>query len=227
MSTVLITGANRGIGYEFVRQYAGDGWRVLACCREPARAEALRAVKGAVSIHPLDVTQSASVLAAKMEIGSEPIDLLINNAGFIGQRAGKLGHVDYDDWNVTLNVNLLGPARVSSAFVANVLASRQKKLVTISTRMSSFTECKAIDFLAYRTSKAAVNMMTKLAANELGPQGATVVLLHPGWVKTELGGPRAVTPPTESVSAMRAVIDRLTPGDNGCFINFDGSPIPW
>lgn len=227
MPTTLITGANRGIGYEFARQYAADGWRVIACCREPARAEDLRAVKGVVSIHTLDVTDSASVLAAKAEIGSEPIDLLINNAGFIGQRAGKLGHIDYDDWSVTLNVNLLGPARVSSAFVDNVLASQQKKLVTISTRMSSLTECKAIDFLAYRTSKAAVNMMMKLAANELGPKGATVVLLHPGWVQTELGGPRATTPANESVSAMRAVLDKLRPVDNGRFINFDGSPIPW
>lgn len=227
MPTTLITGANRGIGYEFARQYAADGWRVIACCREPARAEDLRAVKGVVSIHTLDVTDSASVLAAKAEIGSEPIDLLINNAGFIGQRAGKLGHIDYDDWSVTLNVNLLGPARVSSAFVDNVLASQQKKLVTISTRMSSLTECKAIDFLAYRTSKAAVNMMMKLAANELGPKGATVVLLHPGWVQTELGGPRATTPANESVSAMRAVLDKLGPVDNGRFINFDGSPIPW
>jgi len=227
MPTALITGANRGVGYEFARQYTADGWRVVACCREPARAEDLRAVKGAVSIHTLDVTDSVSILAAKAEIGSEPIDLLINNAGFIGQRAGKLGHIDYDDWSVTLNVNLLGPTRVSSAFVDNVLASEQKKLVTISTRMSSLAECKAIDFLAYRTSKAAVNMMTKLAANELGPKGATVVLLHPGWVQTELGGPRATTPANESVSAMRAVLDKLTPADNGRFINFDGSPIPW
>ena len=227
MPTVLITGTNRGIGYEFARQYATDGWRVLACCREPARAEALKSLKGAVSIQRLDVTDPASVAAAKSAIGAEPIDLLINNAGFIGQRTGKLGQVDYDDWNATLDVNLIGPARVAAAFVDNVLASGQKKLVTISTRMSSLTECKAIDFLAYRTSKAAVNMMTKLAANELGPKGAIVVLFHPGWVQTELGGPRAPTPANESVSAMRAAIGKLTPADNGCFINFDGSPIPW
>jgi len=227
MPTALITGANRGIGYEFARQYASDGWRVIACCREPARADDLRAVKGAVSIHKLDVTDAVSVLAAKAEIGSEPIDRLINNAVFIGQRASKLGHVDYGDWSVTLNVNLLGPARVSFAFVDNVLVGQQKKMATMSTRMSSLTECTAIDFLVYRTSKAAVNMMTKLAANELGPKGATVVLLHPGWVQTELGGPRATTPANESVSAMRAVLDKLTPADNGHFINFDGSLIPW
>jgi NAD(P)-dependent dehydrogenase (short-subunit alcohol dehydrogenase family) len=227
MPSVLITGANRGIGYEFARQYSADDWRVIACCREPARALDLQAIKGAVSLIRLDVTDAASVSAAKGEIGSDPIDLLINNAGSIGQRTGKLGHVDYDDWSTTLNINLLGPARVASAFVDNVLASTQKKLVTISTRMSSLTECQAIDFLAYRTSKAAVNMMTKLAANELGPQGATVVVFHPGWVQTEIGGPRAPTPAAESVKALRAAFAKLTPADNGRFINFDGSPIPW
>lgn len=227
MPTVLITGANRGIGYEFARQYAADGWRVIACCRELGRAQDLQAVTGPISIHTLDVTDSVSILAAKAEIGNEPIDLLINNAGFIGQRTGKLGQVDYDDWSVTLNINLLGPARVSAAFVDNVLASQQKKLVTISTRMSSLTECQAVDFLAYRSSKAAVNMMTKLAANELGPKGATVVLLHPGWVQTELGGPRATTPAKESVGAMRVVLENLTSADNGRFINFDGNTIPW
>jgi NAD(P)-dependent dehydrogenase (short-subunit alcohol dehydrogenase family) len=227
MPSVLITGANRGIGYEFARQYSADDWRVIACCREPARALDLQAIKGAVSLIRLDVTDAASVSAAKGEIGSDPIDLLINNEGSIGQRTGKLGHVDYDDWSTTLNINLLGPARVASAFVDNVLASTQKKLVTISTRMSSLTECQAIDFLAYRTSKAAVNMMTKLAANELGPQGATVVVFHPGWVQTEIGGPRAPTPAAESVKALRAAFAKLTPADNGRFINFDGSPIPW
>jgi NAD(P)-dependent dehydrogenase (short-subunit alcohol dehydrogenase family) len=227
MPSVLITGANRGIGYEFARQYSADDWRVIACCREPARALDLQAIKGAVSLIRLDVTDAASVSAAKGEIGSDPIDLLINNEGSIGQRTGKLGHVDYDDWSTTLNINLLGPARVASAFVDNVLASTQKKLVTISTRMSSLTECQAIDFLAYRTSKAAVNMMTKLAANELGPQGATVVVFHPGWVQTEIGGPRAPTPAAESVKALRAAFAKLTPADNGRFINFDGSPLPW
>jgi len=227
MPTVLITGANRGIGHEFVRQYAAAGWRVIACCREPAGAEALRALGGDVSTHALDVADSASVLAAKARIGGEPVDLLINNAGSIGQRAGKLGHVDYDDWNATLNINLFGPARVAAAFVDNVLASRQKKFATISTRMSSLSECTAIDFLAYRTSKAAVNMMMKLAANELGPKGATVVVLHPGWVRTQLGGPNAVMSTNDSVSAMRAVLDGLTTADNGRFINYDGSAIPW
>ena len=148
-------------------------------------------------------------------------------AGFIGRRSGKLGQVDYDNWSITLNINLLEPARVSAAFVDNVLASQQKKLVTIATRISSLTERTSVDFFAYRSSKAAVNMMTKLAANELGPKGATVVLLHPGWVKTELGGPRATTPAKESVWAMRAVLENLTSADNGRFINFDGSTIPW
>jgi NAD(P)-dependent dehydrogenase (short-subunit alcohol dehydrogenase family) len=227
MPTVLITGANRGIGLEFTRQYAAAGWRILAGCRSPGSADDLGGLKGDIAIHALDVADTGSVSAAKAAIGSEPIDLLINNAGVIGQRAGKLGNVDYADWNDTLNINLLGPARVAGAFVDNVLASQQKKFATVSTRMSSMTECKAIDFMAYRTSKAAVNMMMTLAANELGPKGATVVLLHPGWVQTALGGPNAVMTPKDSVTGMRSVLDGLTPADNGRFINFDGTPIPW
>lgn len=227
MPTVLITGANRGIGLEFTRQYAAVGWRILAGCRSPGNTGDLRGLKGDIAIHTLNVADAASVSAAKAAIGGEPIDLLINNAGSIGQRAGKLGNVDYADWHDTLNINLLGPARVAGAFVDNVLASQQKKFATVSTRMSSMTECKAIDFMAYRTSKAAVNMMMTLAANELGPKGATVVLLHPGWVKTTIGGPYAVMTPKDSVTGMRAVLDRLTPADNGRFINFDGTPIPW
>jgi len=227
MPTVMITGANRGIGLEFARQYAAAGWRILAGCRSPGNAGDLHRLKGNITIHALDVADPASVNTAKAAIGAEPIDLLINNAGVIGQRAGKLGNVDYADWSETLNINLLGPARVAGAFVDNVLASRQKKLATVSTRMSSMSECKAIDFVAYRTSKAALNMMMTLAANELGPKGATVVLLHPGWVQTALGGPNAVMTAKDSVTGMRAVLDRLVPADNGHFMNFDGTPIPW
>lgn len=227
MPTVMITGANRGIGYEFARQYADDGWRVIACCRDPAAAEALRALAGDIAIHPLDVVSGASVAAAKAAIGDEPIDLLLNNAGFIGQRAGRLGAVDYDDWLVVLHINLIGPARVSAAFVDNVLASQQKKLIVLSTRMASLSECQASDFMAYRTSKAATNMLTKLVANDLGPKGAIVAAFHPGWVQTELGGPRAPTPASESVSAMRKTLAGLAGEDNGRFINYDGSTIPW
>ena len=227
MPTVMITGANRGIGLEFARQYAAAGWRILAGCRSPGNAGDLHRLNGNITIHALDVADPASVNTAKAAIGAEPIDLLINNAGVIGQRAGKLGNVDYADWSETLNINLLGPARVAGAFVDNVLASRQKKLATVSTRMSSMSECKAIDFVAYRTSKAALNMMMTLAANELGPKGATVVLLHPGWVQTALGGPNAVMTAKDSVTGMRAVLDRLVPADNGHFMNFDGTPIPW
>ena len=227
MPTVLITGANRGLGFEFTRQYAAAGWRVLAGCRSPANASDLNALKGDIAIHALDVADTVSVADARAAIGGEPIDVLINNAGVIGRREGRLGGVDYADWSATLNINLFGPARVAGAFVDNVLASRQKKFATVSTRMSSMSECKATDHMAYRTSKAALNMMMTLAANELGPKGATVILLHPGWVQTAMGGPRAAITPKDSVTAMRGVIDRLTVADNGRFINFDGTPIPW
>ena len=231
MPTVLITGASRGIGLEFVRQYAADGWRVLACCRTPASAEELTALAATgddrISVHALDVDDADSVAALKSEVGATPLDVLINNAGVMGQRSARRGAIDYDAWGDCLRTNVMGPMRIAEALADNVVAGTQKKLVTISSRMGSIGLNVAPDSIVYRSSKAAVNMVMKCLANDLGAQGVIVACFHPGWVRTDMGGSAADVGVDESVAGMRAVIAGLGAADNGSFRNFDGKSLDW
>ncbi len=224
MATVLITGASRGLGHEFARQYATEGWRVLACCRNPGTMAGL--ASEAVSAHQLDVDDAASVTACREAIGSTAIDLLINNAGVIGNRGAGLGDMDYAAFEACLRTNVLGPMRVAEAFVDLLEAGRQKKLVTISSRMGSIAQA-APNAMIYRTSKAAVSMLVKCLSEELRPKNIAAVVLHPGWVQTDMGGAAAALTPGDSVTAMRRVIAGLGPADTGRFLNYDGGEIPW
>jgi NAD(P)-dependent dehydrogenase (short-subunit alcohol dehydrogenase family) len=227
MPTVLITGASRGIGLEFARQYAADGWRVLACCRDPDGAEGLQRIAGGgVARYPLDVDDGASVAACRQAVGGQAIDVLINNAGVIGSRAAGLGSMDYEAFEACLKTNVLGPMRVTEAFVDLLAQGSEKKLVTISSRMGSITQT-APDAMIYRTSKAAVNMLTKCLSLQLRGKGITAVVVHPGWVRTDMGGASAALDPIESVTAMRRTIAGLALNDSGRFLNYDGSEIPW
>jgi NAD(P)-dependent dehydrogenase (short-subunit alcohol dehydrogenase family) len=229
MPNVLITGANRGLGLEFVRQYAADGWRVYACCRTPAKAEALNQLAadsgGKVSVHALDVDDATSVSTAVKQLDGVGIDLLINNAGVNPARDKGLGTIDYTKWLDTLQTNVLGPMRVAEAFIGQLAG--QKKLVTISSRMGSIGENRAPDAIVYRSSKAAVNMAMKGVANGVAGKGVCVAVFHPGWVKTDMGGPNAALEITDSVTQMRAAIAKLSDKDNGAFVNYDGSHIAW
>jgi len=231
MPTVLITGASRGIGLEFVRQYVADGWRVLACCRTPASADELTALAaasdGRISVHALDVDDPDSVAALKSEVGAMPLDVLVNNAGVLGQRHARRGDLDYGAWGDCLRTNVMGPMRIAEALADNVVAGTEKKLVTISSRMGSIGLNAAPDSIVYRSSKAAVNMVMKCLANDLGGQGVIVTCFHPGWVRTDMGGSAADVGVDESVAGMRAVIAGLGPNDNGGFRNYDGKPLEW
>ncbi|NQV58985.1 MAG: SDR family NAD(P)-dependent oxidoreductase, partial [Alphaproteobacteria bacterium] len=141
MKNIMITGASRGIGLEFVRQYNADDWRIFACCRTPGQASELNDIAaqsdGRVTVHQLDVDDTASVTALKAELGNQPLDVLLNNAGIMGQRNAARGNIDYAAWQGAMNTNVLGPMRVAEAFADNVAASTQKKLITISSRMGS------------------------------------------------------------------------------------------
>ena len=228
MPSILITGANRGLGFEFARQYGADGWRVFATCRHPIAAAALQelATAGVVRIIALDVTNLESVRQTATQI-EEPIDIVINSAGIGGKRDQKTGNVDYESWREVLNVNTMGPLRVTEAFVDHLARSERKLVVTITSGMGSITDNTSGASIPYRSSKAAVNMVMRTVALDLAPRGITSVVINPGWVKTDMGGPNATLTPTESVTAMRRLIGKLGPAQSGKFFNHDGREYPW
>jgi NAD(P)-dependent dehydrogenase (short-subunit alcohol dehydrogenase family) len=231
MATVLITGANRGLGLEFVRQYSADGWRVIATCRAPDSAAELKrlanASAGGVRVLAMDVTDAASINSAAAAVGDEPIDLLLNNAGVGNPPKQHVGSLDYAAWRRVLDVNTLGPMRVTGAFLENVARSDRKLIVTVTSGMGSLEDNTSGGSYAYRSSKAGVNMVMKNLAIELAPRGIICVVVNPGWVRTDLGGPRGRMTPSESIAAVRSVIAALGPKDSGKFLNYDGKPYPW
>jgi NAD(P)-dependent dehydrogenase (short-subunit alcohol dehydrogenase family) len=230
-NTVLITGANRGLGLEFARQYAADGWRVVAACRDPQAAEALqrlaRESDGRLTPLALDVAAAGSAQQAARQVGSAAVDILINGAGIYGQRHQATGSVDYEDWTRVLKVNTMGPLRVLEAFLENVARSTRRLVVTITSGMGSLADNTSGGSIPYRTSKAAVNMVMRTAAIDLAQRGVSCVLINPGWVKTDMGGPGARLTPQASIGAMRQLIDKLGPSDSGRFYNYDGHEYPW
>lgn len=227
MTTVLITGANRGLGLEFARQYAADGWRVIATCRDPAGARELAGLGGAVNIHALDVTDHARIHALAKTLKRDAIDVLINGAGVYGPRPVPLGGVDYAAWGEVLRVNAMAPLTVSESFDDHVARSDLKRIVTITSRMGSIADNDSGGSYIYRSSKAAVNAVMKSLAGDLKSKGITVAVVHPGWVRTDMGGPEATIDVTKSVTGMRAVIAGLKESDSGRFFNYEGTEIPW
>jgi NAD(P)-dependent dehydrogenase (short-subunit alcohol dehydrogenase family) len=231
MPSTLITGANRGLGLEFARQYSANGWQVYATCRDPTSASELRRLADAggskLRILPLDVTKLASVKAAAEELKKEAIDLLINNAGVGGPHGQSVGNIDYDAWAEVLNVNTLGPIRVAEAFVDNVGRSARKLIVTLTSGMGSIGDNTSGGAFAYRSSKAAVNMVMRSLAIDLAPRGISCIVVNPGWVLTDMGGPNAKMTPSESVAKMRRLINAWGPTHSGKFFNHDRSEYAW
>ncbi len=222
--TVLITGANRGIGLELARQYAAAGWHVIGTARKPAAADELDAI--AAKVVQLDVTDPASIERMARDLADTPIDVLINNAG-IQPLMWKLDEIDFEAFDRALDVNLTGPVRVTRALLPNVRAGQLKKIVNVTTNLSSIADNTDGGFYGYRESKAGLNMFTKSIAVELAPEGFICIVMHPGWVKTDLGGPQAPLEVEESASGILHVIDSLTPADNGTFKTYAGEQMPW
>jgi NAD(P)-dependent dehydrogenase (short-subunit alcohol dehydrogenase family) len=232
MKTTLITGANRGIGLEFSRQYAEDGWRVLACCRTPEKADALNALAtkypDRVSVYMLDVADHDRIDELARLLSGEPIDLLINNAGvYTDSHAGTFNDIDYEAWIRAFLVNTMAPLKMSQAFASQIARGSQKTIVTISSKMGSIADNTGGGSYMYRSSKAAVNMVVKTLAIDLKRSGLIAVVFHPGWVKTDMGGPKAQISTTQSVTGMRQVIRHLTMTDSGKFFDYDGKQVPW
>ena len=228
MPSTLITGANRGLGLEFARQYLTDGWQVYAASRKPQSASELRRLAGAsddkLQILALDVTEAVSVQAAAAKLDGQAIDLLLNNAGVGGPRGQTVGNIDY--WAKVLDVNTMGPLRVSEAFVDHVARSERKLIVTLTSGMGSIADNTSGGSIAYRSSKAAVNMVMRSLAIDLAPLGITCVVVNPGWVLTDMGGPHASLTTAESVTMLRRLIEGLWPAQSGKFFNY-GSEYAW
>jgi NAD(P)-dependent dehydrogenase (short-subunit alcohol dehydrogenase family) len=231
MTTILITGANRGLGLEFTRQYLSEGYAVIAATRNAGAAHRLRQLerdsKASLSLVEADVADSASVGRAASNIQTPAIDILINCAGVMGGDGQAIGSIDYHEWMRVLDVNVLGPMRMCEAFLDRVARSDRRLIVTITSGMGSLADNTSGGDIAYRTSKAAVNMAMRTAAIDLKPRGIVCVVINPGWVKTDMGGPNAKLTPEQSVAGMRRVIAELGPNDSGRFYNYDGREYPW
>ena len=209
MPTALITGAGRGLGKELARQYEADGWRVIATTRRD-----------------FDVTQPQEIRAFAEKLKGVPIDLLFCNAGNAGKRGTSIGSFDYASWEEVLRVNALGAAAVAEAFVDNVAASERKVIAFMSSRLGSIAETSG-HTLPYSSSKAALNMVARAFSILLAPRGIIVLALHPGWVRTDMGGAGAPLEPGESVRGLRKVIAGSKKEDSGKFLTHDGAGLPW
>lgn len=216
MPTVFITGANRGLGLEFVRQYRADGWDVIATVREgSSELDSLRA-----DVRTLDMSDAAAVSAVR---AGRPVDLLIANAGTYGPREAT----DADgaaEWLDTFAVNTVAPYLLAQALLPEVREAKGK-LIVVSTRMGSIEDNSSGGFLAYRTSKTALNMAWRTLA--LANPDLVCVPLHPGWVQTRMGGQNAPVTPEQSIGGMRRVIEGLTADQSGEFFDFEGRSVPW
>jgi len=222
--TVLITGANRGIGLELARQYANDGWQVVGTARRPDAADDLRELD--VRIVQLDVTDQHSVDKMIEELDGQAIDLLINNAGILPP-VHSINEIDFEVFNQVLAVNTVGPIRVTKALLPNLQAGEMKMIINTTSELGSLAGNTRGGFYAYRESKAALNMFTRSLAAELKADGFTCIVIHPGWVQTDMGGPNATTSVPASAAGIREVIANLTAADTGTYWTFEGQNLPW
>ena len=236
MPTTLITGANRGLGLEFARQYAADGWRVLACSRQQSELLAeLVESHSALSWHPLDVTDHNRVDELAQELVGTGIDVLLLSAGTMGDvdfanqglAVGGFGDSDFADWRRVIEVNTIAVMKMAEAFVEHVQQSDQRKLVAISSMVASMGINSAGGLYAYRASKAGLNAIMRSMSVDLAARQIIALPMHPGWASTDMGGAAAPVSPMESVTGVRNVIAKLTPADSGRFLCYDGTEMAW
>jgi NAD(P)-dependent dehydrogenase (short-subunit alcohol dehydrogenase family) len=224
--SVLVTGANRGIGLEFVRQYVAAGYRVIATCRNPRGATELRNLGEGVDLHKLDIASEHDTASLARRQAGTSIDILICNAAIHGGSRCRLDNLDWEAWRRVLEVNVLGNIRVAMALWRNVAASQERKIVVISSRAGLPRETKTSGSYLYRSSKAALNAAARCLALDLLAQGVMVAMLNPGHVKTGIGGLNAPMTASDSVSKMRAVIEELSLEHAGRFWHYDGTELP-
>jgi NAD(P)-dependent dehydrogenase (short-subunit alcohol dehydrogenase family) len=223
MTTVVITGAGRGIGLALARSYVAAGATVIRTLRDPTAS----AEPALGEVLPLEVADAGSVAALAEALADRPIDVLINNAGIIGPQGPSSLETDFDGFLNTLKINTLGPLRVTQALLPNLrLSKHAPRVAIISSRMGSLSYAKSDD-IAYRASKAAVNKIAQALATDLAPEGIAVASIHPGWVRTDMGGADADIDPVTSAEGVKAVIDGLSVANTGRFWNYDGTERAW
>jgi NAD(P)-dependent dehydrogenase (short-subunit alcohol dehydrogenase family) len=226
VSTWLVTGANRGIGLELCRQLAARGDQVIATARDPERAGELRVLP--VRVESLDVVEQRSVdaLGRALEADATGIDVLVNNAGLGGAEPGIVD-LDWEAVEQYFRINAIGPMRLVQALLPALRRGRERKIVQLSSNLASIGDNRSGGYYAYRSSKAALNMLNRSLALELEPERFTCVALHPGWLQTDMGGPNAPTPLADGVARFLRVIDGAGPADSGQFLAHDGRELPW
>ena len=230
MSTMLVTGANRGIGFEFVQQYLAMGEQVVATYRNEEDSDQLIsrcAEKSNLEIFKLDVASDSSREEFSQRLGDQAIDVFINNAGVYGPRDSVFGKVDEADWLSVLRINALAPLFLTQLLIENFRRGELKKLLYITSKMGSIEDNRGGGSYVYRSSKAALNAVVKSISVDLEPEKMAVAVLHPGWVRTDMGGPNGLIDTKTSVAGMIQVIRNLNLESSGVFFNYDGNVIPW
>ncbi|GGA78934.1 oxidoreductase [Neiella marina] len=225
---VLITGANRGIGLEFCQQYLASGARVFACCRTPQQASELNALAAdnpQLTVMQLDIASQQQAAAIIDLLKGETLDVVINNAGIYGTKGASLETIDAEEWLHVLHIDTVAPVLLTRNL--SPLLKQGSKIAFVSSKMGSIADNQSGGSYMYRSAKAALNAAVKSLAVDWSEQDITIALLHPGWVKTDMGGPNALISAQQSVAGMKNVIDQLSSDDSGHFINYDGAPIPW
>jgi len=240
LPSILITGASRGLGLELTRQYLESGWQIHAAVRDPARATELQALReqsaARLAVHALDVEDHVSIERLAADLAGTALDVLLNSAGTMGSGSfakqglnfGRFGASDYADWERVFRINVMGPMKMAEAFVEHVAASEQKKIVTLTSILGSIEKNRVGGLYAYRASKAAVNAIMRSMSIDLArSHGIRATALHPGWVKTDMGGPNADIDAAASARGMRDLIAKLDETMVGRYWMYDGTELPW
>ncbi|EDP58166.1 SDR family oxidoreductase [Vibrio sp. AND4] len=226
--TVFITGANRGIGLSLAELYLQQGDQVHATSRNLAESKELQALASAftkLTIHELDVTNYQQVAQLANQLPA--IDLLINNAGYYGPKGNGFGNTDIEEWRQVLEINTIAPLKLVEAFYPLLHQAKSKKIACISSKVGSMTENTSGGGYIYRSSKAALNSVVKSLSNDLTSEGFIVLALHPGWVRTAMGGPNALIDAQTSAAGLAKIIEQSSQENSGQFINYDGTQLPW
>lgn len=224
MPSIFITGANRGLGLEFVKQLLPRGWRIFAACRNSSNE--LESLEGEIEVFNLDVGDYSQIEALGKEFSNTAIDILLNNAGMYDKQQ-SIGNIDPKSFEDTFRINSISPLKIVEAFLPSLRLGERKLILNMSSKMGSVADNSNGGSYAYRASKAALNAINMSLANDLKSEGITSIVLHPGWVLTDMGGPNALITPQQSIAGMIAQIENFDLKDSGKFLAYDGKEVPW